>query len=332
MPGMLKLKQCTERFRNAIVYLSSTLLADADAASGASMLPHVEALISIVSINDVDRLYVFHTLEQLLEVGDALSLRVQSAFRTSLFSNSDHMYTPEETIGVIETLESCISTVHLYQLAINAGAFPFIMAAASSPSVPVRIQVQKCLTQIMAGDLLNQADFEDGSPPTPTKQEVFSVFLQCAKDSEDKVAWPAVDFLISSDDEKVPPAFAADPQVVLKLVILLGRKENLEVIGAPAEWALAKLLEIEHGKAIKAAFEALWKDSELTDQTKMDVVRGLVNSFLDLRRLALEGGLAAFMMAKAHEGDISYLVCLTISSLFFLRVPLSFGYRNPLIN
>ncbi|KAF8156918.1 armadillo-type protein [Crassisporium funariophilum] len=296
-----------------------TIVSDFYPVSGSearkSVIPFIPDIVPFLGNNDViDRQNILGMLENIAEEEPLSHAPIIEAARL--------LYEPirkiEEGSAMDEehltSLVECLENAALYsretcrKLFLQAGAFDAVLVCATSDTPrKVRLAAQSCLTQLMP-----YVDEIDAVEPEETRETsknltfvcIISAFMQLAQDADADIAKAAAEFITEDRgeaNELVNLIFLDNPKVATALILLLAKKAP-RVVGTAEEFALLKFMENPETKIVVTdGFRKMWEDENVDMETKCQVIRGLVDSFLDIRKVALEAGMCRFVVKSTQD-------------------------------
>ncbi|KAF9459111.1 armadillo-type protein [Collybia nuda] len=263
------------------------------------MASHADSIIIYLRNNDaVDRYNIVSAIEELADEEPSSRDAIHTSLKAHLFETFDYI-----VVG---------GHRHVTQFFLAARAFELVLSSMSSPDVDTRIAAQSCLTQLYA--IAEMVDsHRDVSAGTPgTTKIITSAFIKALHDESPRVVTGATDFLNGTAGDEVKEIFVQDIMAIASLVISLGNKET-QAIGTGAEWFLIKLGEGNSNELIKLGFKQVWCDDNIPLKTKLKIIRGgVIDTFLDIRTAALDGGLCDLMLDVIEKNNEHRLSVLTL--------------------
>ncbi|TFK41590.1 armadillo-type protein [Crucibulum laeve] len=257
------------------------------------MIPEIPRLVPYLKNGAViHRQSVLDMLEGIAEGEEDARDGIVQAMKHSLFASATPL-TPEETESVIASFENNILYMreHGRRLFIQAGAVDVMFGGINSPRKETRLAAQSCIAQIFPTVDEIEAELPEKAEDAPTlTSRIMSAFMKGLRDEDDAIVTAAAEFFSSTDSEDASAVFTQDPEAMVALVMLLARKEP-GTIGASYEWALVRLAEGDGLKAVAEGFRIVWVDKRVPEETKVKIVGGLVDSFVNVRKAAMIGGL-----------------------------------------
>lgn len=272
------------------------------------MVPHIDAIIFYLRSNDaVDRQSVLEVLEQLAEDEPSTRTTIEASLKAHLYDSMLEI-APETILSGIETYENVViyDRERSITLFLHAGAYDFVLHHMKSPDVKHRLAAQSCLTQVYS--IAERVDNESDQPGSVSV--ITGAFIHSLHDESVNVVTAAINFLHGTGGDEVKEQFLEDIEALKALIISLSYK-RARTIGTGLEWLLIKLGDDNEYAMVKEGFGAVWKDDNILVETKIKIVKGVIDSFLDIRTAALEAGLCDLLMdvvRKKEEHRASVLV------------------------
>ncbi|KAF9003383.1 hypothetical protein BDQ17DRAFT_1425343 [Cyathus striatus] len=261
------------------------------------MVPYLQDIIpNLLNGDMMDR-------QNILQMLDYFAQEKPSGHSAIVDFLRDHIYTvsvslpPEQIISAIEAFENVIiyGRADSRRLFLEAGVLEFLLKLLDLPSAGPRVAAQSCLVQMFGSiDEIHEDIIKAKPTADSTKAAVLNALLKCIADEDERVSGGAIQFF-GADNEEVKQLLSDNPASVAAIVRHLGRKTS-DIVGMPAEWVLVTLAEGEGFKTVSRAFEVTFSDDKIDTNDKLKIMSGLVSSFVNLRKAAMEGGLGEAMV------------------------------------
>ncbi|KAG5650800.1 hypothetical protein H0H81_011011 [Sphagnurus paluster] len=284
---------------------------------------HLDTLLAFfVQGDSVDRYYILDALEQLAAATDDPASRaaMTASVKSHLYNGADG---DAARFAGVEALENALlcGREHCTKLFFDAGAYACVLSALTTPAPDekLRIAALSCLAHVYAhvqsGGTAPADDDDPALTLTTTTAAITRAAMRCLRDVSADVVLAATGFLHATAEEaEVRAEFADDPAALCALVVALAGKPE-GTVGTGPDWLLAKLGE--GGGAgdvlLRGAFEALWTagDADVDVGVKLQVLRALKDTFLDIRVAAFRAG-ASELILQTLKSDVQRRTSLLV--------------------
>ncbi|PPR01989.1 hypothetical protein CVT24_011116 [Panaeolus cyanescens] len=237
-------------------------------------------------------------------------------------------------VALIETFENCLvfDRSTLIPIFTKASVVDAVLATCLCNYSKAHASLISCCSQMM--EHLSEIDnnLPDETERGNTAAFIFGVFRHLVCDKDEEVAKAAASFIGEDRNELngLMRIMFSDSLDAIKSLVLQIALKPLHTVGVPCEYALLRFIEGEEEdetkQAVKTVFAKLWSDEDVLVDTKLQVIRGLIDSFTDLRKIAIDNGLCDFVInigcqKSDHDQTISALVNTII--IFLVVEPIS---------
>jgi len=277
-----------------------------------ALVPQIPELMWFLGDGDgLDRYNVLWMLEQLIDEEPSARELVLEGAKTlyqAVRDLGDEEVDETHLVSILEAFESSntYGRESCKKVFIEASAFDAVLGCTQVKKIAkVRAAAQSCMVQLVPCIPELDSLLPDESDRGNAGMYLFMTSINLVKDEDEEIAKQAASFLMEDRGEElnevVNKIVAASPDVIPALINQLGMKEPNHV-GAPSEFALTRFLENEEMKKLVVdAMRSFWADEGIPAETKFKVISGLIDSFLDLRKLALENGLIDFIFRQLDD-------------------------------
>ncbi|EAU81478.1 hypothetical protein CC1G_05308 [Coprinopsis cinerea okayama7 len=282
----------------ALVDLATKALLSSDEKGRELARANLQYLAQIlIKGDDLARHDLLRLFETLLEHEEAFEEQYVGIFKEHVFA------TPVDNCPSSTAMETFQTALTFYtqtsgKVAVKAGGVEFAIGALDSPDPQIRVAAINCLANILSNkDELYQyvSEAEHENPVLYFHGILLLPILALLRDKVEAVVAAVLDFLQGEDSDYTTAFILADDNAPHDLVLLLAKKD-VQQLGAPIDWLLARLTQDERAAEVVEGFRKVWQDEEVDMETKVQVLRASLNNFDTVTRSSLKGGLGEFFV------------------------------------